>query len=104
VLAGEVNFPLMEWQSPELDDFMDVFWGYHYVKSPGPLIPSIRQAWYLAGAGNPAFMVLAYALAQRNEIGGREVVDETAFELAAKRHMATLQPAIRAMRIGNAGA
>jgi hypothetical protein len=100
-LAGEIGFPLMEEDSPELNDFMETLWDYQYVRNRGELTPSVRRAWFDGGAGNPAFMVLVFALAQRNEIGGREVVDELSLQMAAKRHMATLQPAVAAMRIGD---
>jgi len=104
-LGGELEFPLMKEGSAELRDFMTKLWDYQYVKNPRELTEPIQKAWFEYGAGNPAFMVLVFALAQRNEIGGkREFVDELSIELAGRRHMATLQPAIRAMRIGTPSA
>ena len=40
-------------------------------------------------------------LSQRNEIGGREIIDATAFERTAATDMAFLQPAIAALRSRN---
>lgn len=40
-------------------------------------------------------------LAQRNEIGGREIIDTSAFSRAAATDMAFLQPAIAALRSGD---
>jgi len=99
-LSGEIFFPLMKWDSDELNDFMSVLWGYRYVTHSSPLTPEVRKAWFEVGGGNPAFMVMAYALAQRNELGGRELIDEIAFERVRRFNMATLAPAIRAMRFG----
>lgn len=103
-LSGEINFPIMKWGSAELEDFMDVVWDYQYVAHRVALNPTIRRAWWQAGGGNPAFMVLAFGLAQRNEIGGREIVDELALEKASLKNMAMLRPAIRAMRQGTLSA
>jgi hypothetical protein len=45
---------------------------------------------------------MAFMLAQRNEIGGREVIDAAAFDRVAKIDMAILEPAIAALRTGKA--
>ncbi len=100
VLNGAFEFSLMRWNSPALLDFTEVLWSYLWVAHPVALTESIRLAWFKAGAGNPHFMVMALAQAQRNEIGARETIDELSFQHAATMNMAILQPAIRAMRLG----
>ena len=104
ITGGEVNFKLMALDSPEFDDFATQIWKYQYVKRPVRLTPAIKKAWHEASAGNPAFMVLAFHLAQRNEIGERECVDHLSLAMAASQNMATLQPAIRALSLGTAEA
>lgn len=100
--GGESNFVQMRLDDPEFDAFTDLYWDYQYVKNPRPLDTDTRKAWHSAGAGNPAFTALAFMLAQRNEIGGREVIDKDAFDRVAKIDMAILEPAIRALRSGKA--
>lgn len=100
--GGESNFVQMRYGDPEFDAFCDVYWDYQFVKNPIRLDKEIRQAWYRAGAGNPAFTAMAFMLAQRNEIGGREVIDAAAFDRVAKIDMAILEPAIAALRTGKA--
>lgn len=100
--GGESNFVQMRYGDPEFDAFCDIYWDYQFVKGPVRLDKEIRQAWYRAGAGNPAFTAMAFMLAQRNEIGGREVIDAAAFDRVAKIDMAILEPAIAALRTGKA--
>lgn len=83
------------------DEFCETYWDYSFVKRKGPLTPQIKQAWHKASAGNTAFAALAFALAQRNEIGGRETIDEIAFERTSATDMAFLQPAISALLSGD---
>jgi len=98
---GETVLTPMRKRDPQWDDFCDTYWDYTYVKKKGPLDQKVRDAWYDVSAGNTAFAALAFLLAQRNEIGGREIVDEKAFARAAATDMAFLQPAIAAMRSGD---
>lgn len=101
--GGQSNFAEMKLHDPEFDAFCDTYWNYQFVSKPVPqLTPSIRAAWHRAGGGNPAFTAMAFLLAQRNEIGGREVVDEAAFDRVSKIDMAILEPAIAALRSGKA--
>lgn len=100
--GGESNFVQMRYGDPEFDAFCDTYWDYLFVRNAPPLTDEIRQAWYRAGAGNPAFTALAFMLAQRNEIGGREVVDALAFDRVSQVDMAILEPAIAALRSGKA--
>lgn len=100
--GGESNFVQMKLDDPEFDAFCDTYWNYQFVKKPISLSKEIRKAWHNAGAGNPAFTALAFMLAQRNEIGGREVIDAAAFDRVSKVDMAILEPAIYALRSGKA--
>jgi hypothetical protein len=86
---------------PQWDDFCDTYWDYTFVKRKGKLDKAVRDAWHEASAGNSAFAALAFMLSQRNEIGGREIVDAAAFRHTAATDMAFLQPAIAALRSGN---
>lgn len=100
--GGESNFVQMREGDPEFDAFCDVYWDYQFVKNPVRLDKEIRRAWHRAGAGNPAFTAMAFMLAQRNEIGGREVIDVAAFDRVSRVNMAILEPAIAALRSGKA--
>jgi hypothetical protein len=84
----------------QFKDFCEALWPYMYVLNKGTLDRTVLKAWYKASAGNTAFAVMAFVLAQRQEIGGREIVDAAAFELVAKTKMAFLQPAIAALLKG----
>lgn len=79
-------------------EFCETYWEYTFVKKKTPLTKEILNAWHTASAGNTAFASLAFILSQRNEIGGREVIDVAAFERTAATDMAFLQPAIAALR------
>lgn len=79
-------------------EFCETYWDYTYVKNKTRLTKEILDAWHAASAGNTAFAALAFTLSQRNEIGGREVIDVAAFERTAATDMAFLQPAIAALR------
>lgn len=98
---GETVLKPMPKKDPQWDEFCDTCWDYSYVKNVGKLDKAVRDAWHDASAGNTAFATLAFMLAQRNEIGGREVVDATAFARTAATDMAFLQPAILALRSGD---
>lgn len=99
--GGASYFERFTMEEPEeFDEFCNRYWDYQFVKNPVPLSAGIRKAWFEAGGGNQAFTALAFMLANRNEIGGREVIDEAAFQRVSKFDMAILQPAITALRIG----
>jgi hypothetical protein len=85
---------------PQWEDFCEVYWDYSFVKNKGSLTKEIRNAWHKVSAGNTAFAALAFTLAQRNEIGGREIIDVASFERTAATDMAFLQPAITALLSG----
>lgn len=95
---GETVLRPMARTDPQWDDFCEAYWDYTYVKTKTPLTKAILDAWHKASAGNTAFAALAFVLSQRNEIGGREIIDATAFERTAATDMAFLQPAIGALR------
>lgn len=80
------------------EQFCETYWDYTFVKKKARLTKEILDAWHAASAGNTAFAALSFGLAQRNEIGGREVIDAAAFERTAATDMAFLQPAIAALR------
>ncbi|UIF90066.1 ATP-binding protein [Cupriavidus sp. UYPR2.512] len=96
--AGSRDFPLLDSQSPIWKSFCKLIWAYRYTKVYVPLTPKIMNVWHYHCAGNIAFAVLLYWLAQRESIGGTERVDEHTFELVSKTAMATLQPAISYLR------
>jgi hypothetical protein len=99
--GGESRFLPMNLGDPEFNAFCDTYWDYQFVRNPKPLTDKVRKAWHRAGAGNPAFTALAFLLAQRTEIGGREYIDELSFERASKHDMAILGPAINALHSGD---
>ena len=95
---GETVLRPMARTDPQWEDFCETYWDYTYVKKKGSLTRETLDAWHKASAGNTAFAALAFVLSQRNEIGGREVIDAAAFERTAATDMAFLQPAIAALR------
>jgi hypothetical protein len=98
---GETILKPMKKDDPQWKDFCETYWDYTYVKKKGRLDKDLTDAWWKASAGNTAFAALAFMLAQRNEIGGREFIDASAFARAAATDMAFLQPAVAALRSGN---
>lgn len=96
--SGETVLKPMAKSDLQWEDFCDTYWNYSYVKNKGRLDKVVRDAWYDASAGNTAFAVLAFMLSQRNEIGGREIIDAASFARTAATDMAFLQPAITALR------
>ena len=95
---GETVLRPMARTDPQWLDFCETYWDYTYVKKKTPLTKEILDAWHAASAGNTAFAAVAFTLSQRNEIGGREIIDVAAFERTAATDMAFLQPAIAALR------
>ncbi|WP_283738540.1 ATP-binding protein [Alcaligenes faecalis] len=95
--SGETIFKPMLQNDPQWDEFCEVYWGYSLTRNKCRLSDSIKKAWHKSSAGNTAFASLAFMLAQRNEIGGREIIDEHSFERVSATDMAFLQPAIRAL-------
>jgi hypothetical protein len=97
---GETVLKPMLKNDPQWEHFCDVYWDYSFVKNKGSLTKEIRNTWHKVSAGNTAFAALAFTLAQRNEIGGREIIDVASFERTAATDMAFLQPAIMALLSG----
>ncbi|PPC87835.1 MAG: hypothetical protein CTY37_02575 [Methylotenera sp.] len=97
---GETVLKPMLKNDPQWENFCDVYWDYSFVKNKGSLTKEIRNVWHKVSAGNTAFAALSFTLAQRNEIGGREVIDVASFERTAATDMAFLQPAIMALLSG----
>lgn len=95
---GETVLRPMAKADPQWEEFCETYWDYTYVKKQAALTKETLEAWHKASAGNTAFAALAFVLSQRNEIGGREVIDAAAFERTAATDMAFLQPAIAALR------
>jgi len=95
---GETVLRPMSRTDPQWEDFCETYWDYSYVKKKTSLTKATLDAWHKASAGNTAFAALAFVLSQRNEIGGREVIDAAAFERTGATDMAFLQPAIAALR------
>lgn len=94
---GETYISAMKKGSPTWQQFCETLWEYTYVKNKNPLTSEILTAWFNASAGNTAFAKLAFMLAQRNEIGGRELVDEVSFDTVANTDLLFLRPAIRSL-------
>lgn len=99
--GGQSNFKQMPVDDPEFAAFCDKYWEYQFVKKPKKLTKEIRHAWHACGGGNPAFTALAFMLAQRSEIGGRELIDDISFQRVAKTDIAILEPAIKALISGD---
>lgn len=99
---GYTTIPPMRKNSEQWKDFCDTYWKYSYVRNQTTLKKPILDAWWDASAGNTAFAAMAFMFAQQHAIGGREVVDELAFERASKVSMAVLQPALAALKSGKA--
>lgn len=78
-------------------ELCDQLWDYTYTKTKPRLTTATLDAWHRTSAGNTAFTTLSFHLAQQDEIGGTEQVDETSFERVADSRMAFLQPAIRSL-------
>jgi hypothetical protein len=95
---GETIIKPMRKPDPQWKDFCGTYWDYTYVKNKGPLDDKVIAAWWNASAGNTAFAALAFMLAQRNEIGGREIIDVSAFSRVSAMDMAFLQPAVTALK------
>lgn len=95
---GETVLRPMARTDAQWEDFCETYWDYTYVKKKAALTKATLDAWHKASAGNTAFAALAFVLSQRNEIGGREVIDAAAFERTSAMDMAFLQPAIAALR------
>lgn len=95
--SGETIFKPMSQNDPQWNEFCEVYWDYSLTRNKCRLSDSIKKAWHTSSAGNTAFASLAFMLAQRNEIGGREIIDEQSFERVSATDMAFLQPAIRAL-------
>jgi hypothetical protein len=95
---GETVLRPMARNDPQWQEFCETYWAYSYVKKKGPLTKDILNAWHAGSGGNTAFAALSFTLSQRNEIGGREIIDEAAFARTAATDMAFLQPAIAALR------
>lgn len=98
---GETVMRPMARSDPQWAEFCETYWDYTYVKKKAPLTKETLDAWHVASAGNTAFAALSFTLSQRNEIGGREIVDATSFARTAATDMAFLQPAIAALRSNN---
>lgn len=94
---GSLVIEPMARNSPLWEEFCDTYWDYTFVQKKAKLTKETLDAWYAASAGNTAFAALAFTLSQHNEIGGREVIDATAFQRTAATDMAFLGPAIAAL-------
>ena len=102
--TGQTFIGSMQRGSETWRQFCETLWDYTYVQKKGKLSEAILDAWFDASAGNTAFAKLAFSLAQRNEIGGRECVDASSFEFVANNDLLFLKPAIRALLSNKASA
>ncbi|WP_156484682.1 ATP-binding protein [Herbaspirillum chlorophenolicum] len=102
--TGQSFIGSMQRGSATWAQFCETLWDYTYVQKKGILSEAVLNAWYDASAGNTAFAKLAFILAQRKEIGGRECVDVSSFEFVANNDLLFLRPAIRALLSNKASA
>lgn len=100
--GGTSNFPVMGRHDPQWIALCEAHWPHQLVRHPCKLTPLILDAWHDCSGGNPAFTTMSFALAQRQEIGGRETIDELSFQRVAETEMCILRPAIKALLSGNA--
>ncbi|SCK42659.1 AAA domain-containing protein [Variovorax sp. HW608] len=100
--GGMSRFPVMTRHDPQWIALATAVWRYQNVKHPGPLTEDILDAWHACSGGNPAFTLLSFALAQRQEIGERETLDVSSFERVFETDMILLKPAIKALLSGKA--
>jgi hypothetical protein len=98
--AGSLVIRPMRKGDPQWQTFCELCWDYTYVKNKARLTKEIVNEWHDISAGNTAFAISAFLLTQRNEIGGREIVDVDALKRTAATDMAFLQPAIAALKSG----
>ena len=99
--SGETFLRPMQRNDALWEEFCDTYWKYSFVRNKGALTKQVRNAWHDASGGNTACAALAFKLSQRHEIGGREIIDVASFERTAAKEMASLQPAIAALRSGD---
>lgn len=99
--GGSTILKSMARNSIEWDNFAHCYWEYCYVQQRTQLTPAVKTAWFNSCGGNTALAALSFMLAQKNEIGGREVIDEIAFARASAKDLGFLQPAIRALVSGD---
>lgn len=98
---GQTVFTPMKRRDALWRDFCETCWDYTFVRNKGQLTSEICDAWHKASGGNTAFATLTFMLAQRNEIGEREIVDTVALQRVAATDLAFLQPAIVAINSGS---
>lgn len=99
--GGETILRPMSSVDPQWIEFCETYWEYTFTKKKPRLTKDIMKAWHNCSAGNSAFAAAAFMLAQRNEIGCSEAIDEMAFQRTSATDMAFLQPAIDALLSGN---
>lgn len=80
--------------------FTDTLWDYQYLQQKAVLTEDVRRAWHEMSGGNVAFASLLFYMAQRAEIGGREVLDVESLNEAYAMNLSFLHPAITALRSG----
>ncbi|WP_299537212.1 ATP-binding protein [uncultured Herbaspirillum sp.] len=101
---GETAIGSMQKDGETWKQFCETLWDYTYVRQKVALSDKTRNAWYEASAGNTAFAKLAFMLAQRSEIGGRERIDASSFDAVANTDLLFLRPAIRSLLSNKASA
>lgn len=100
--GGMSRFPVMTRNDLQWIALATAVWRYQNVKHPGPLTEDVLDAWHACSGGNPAFTLLSFALAQRQEIGERETLNASSFERVFETDMILLKPAIKALLSGKA--
>ncbi|MBC8750289.1 MULTISPECIES: ATP-binding protein [Paraburkholderia] len=102
ITTGSTHLTPMVKNSAEWRDFCEVHWQYTYTKNKARLNKDTLSAWYDASAGDTGFAVAAFQIAQRNAIGGVELVDADGFRRVTGTDMAILQPALNALLTNDA--
>lgn len=100
--GGCCCFPVMRRGDPQWRALCECYWPYQFVRRPTPLTEEVLDGWHGSSGGNPAFTALSFALAQRQEIGEREVLDAISFQRVLETDMCLLKPAIQALLSGKA--
>lgn len=100
--GGCSRFPVMSRNDEQWLSLCRVLWNrYRIVRQLEPLDTTILDAWHYASGGDPAFTLMSFMLAQRIEIGGREMLDALALRRVAETEMCLLRPAIDALISGD---
>lgn len=98
--GGQGYLEAMARDSLECKNFQDRYWQYQYTSTFQPLTKKLRNAWFAADAGHPAFCSTAFMCAQRAAVGRGDAMNVELFGIVATEDMALLRPAVEALLSG----